>query len=492
LVSDPRDLVPVREYLVSNMPARVHRPGELAGYANFNAVLAGYIVARVSGQPYDQYVQEQILDRLGMAHSTARSPIPPHLRPLASTGYTYEDGVFRSFPDYTGQPAGLPSGGHQATVTDMARFMIAHLQGGRYGDGTAAEARILKEPTTQQMHSTLYTPDPRLLGTAYGFFDVSDNGQRTVGHSGYSPPMHSLLLLLPDRNLGVFVVYNSAGGGELTLQHTGFQRAFFDHYYAAPPVAPVQPPADFAARAGRFVGSYRLSSSPSTTFIKLVELFGSYRVPISDPGDGSLLLVVQGHEWRFVEVEPLRFRQVDGPFWAVFREDGAGRITHMVTDLMPQYGTVKLDWYETNGFHMALALGCVLAFLSVIPVALVRFVRSRRPSGDREPVARGARAAYGIMLGISVLNLLFVAGVVGVKQWGMTSELHAVSSFTKAVLGLGVLAAVLAVGALVYAALTWARGYWGVATRAHYTLVTVAAVAFVWFMDYWNLLGWRY
>ena len=69
----------------------------------------------------------------------------------------------------------------------MARFMIAHLQGGRYSDANIAEARILEETTARQMQSTLYTPDPRLLGTAYGFFDLSDNGQRTIGHSGYSP-----------------------------------------------------------------------------------------------------------------------------------------------------------------------------------------------------------------------------------------------------------------------------------------------------------------
>ncbi len=59
-------------------------------------------------------------------------------------------------------------------------------------------------------------------------------------------------------------------------------------------------------------------------------------------------------------------------------------------------------------------------------------------------------------------------------------------------MGLGVLAALLTVGALVYAVLAWKKGYWGVAFRAYYTLVTVAAVAFVWFLNYWNLLGWRF
>ncbi len=66
------------------------------------------------------------------------------------------------------------------------------------------------------------------------------------------------------------------------------------------------------------------------------------------------------------------------------------------------------------------------------------------------------------------------------------------SFMAKIVLGVGVLSAILTVGALVYTVLAWKDSYWGVTFRAYYTLVTVAAVAFVWFLNYWNLLGWRY
>jgi hypothetical protein len=59
-------------------------------------------------------------------------------------------------------------------------------------------------------------------------------------------------------------------------------------------------------------------------------------------------------------------------------------------------------------------------------------------------------------------------------------------------MGLGVLAAVLTVGALVYASLAWINRYWELPFRAYYTLVTIAAVAFVWFLNYWNWLGWQY
>jgi CubicO group peptidase (beta-lactamase class C family) len=490
VVSDTSELVPAREWLVSNMPARVHPPGDYAGYSNYNAMLAGYIVARVSGEPYDQYIQEHIFDPLGMAHSTAQSPIPADMRPQASVGYIYEDGAFKAFPDYIGQPAGWPSGAVQATVTDMARFMIAHLEDGRYSDANTAGARILKETTARQMHSTAYTPDPRLLGAAYGFADMSDNGQRTLGHTGYFPPMSSLLLLLPEQNLGVFVAYNSEGGRDLTTQHIGFQRAFFDHYYRAPEVKPIQPPADFAERAGRFEGLYRFASSPATTFQKVGGVVGANTVEISDPGDGTLLLSIAGYEQRFVEVKPLYFRQVDGQFGMIFREDEGGRITQMYTDLMPQFTTVKLNWYETPGFNLPLLLACVLVFLSMIPVAVIRYIRNRRLSSDRKPASRGARVAYSIIGGICVLNLLFVIGTV---LWGnQPTELHGAQLIVKIVLGVGVLSAVLTVGALIYGVLAWKNSYWGIATRVHYTLVTVAALAFVWFLNYWNLLGWRF
>jgi CubicO group peptidase (beta-lactamase class C family) len=495
LAKNPNDLMPPREWLVSHMPARVRPPGEVAAYSNYGAALAGYIVARVSGEPYDQYVQEHILNPLGMAHTTARLPTPQDVRAHASEGYTYEDGAFKAFPDYSdmGQPAMAPAGGMQSSATDMARFMIAQLRDGRPGDANAAEQSILNESTLRRMHSTLYTPDPRLLGTAHGFFDFTDNGQRTIGHSGGSDPIYSLLLLLPDQNLGVFVVYNSEGGRDLTLQHLGFQRAFFDHYYPSPALKPIEPPADFAERAGRFVGSYRITgSTPGTSYTTLEKvgvLFGMSTVKISDGGDGTLLFTNPWGKWRFVEAKPLYFRKVDGQFHILFREDERGRITHMFTDYTPMFAFEKLKWYETSAFNMALAAGCVLAFLSMIAVAAVRFIRYRRQSGYRKADPRGARVAYQIVVGISILNLLFVVGTVLSFN---PVPLFGVSMIYKIVLGLGVLSAVLTVGALIYGVLAWKRSYWGIAARVHYTLVTVAAVAFVWFLNFWNLLGWRF
>jgi CubicO group peptidase (beta-lactamase class C family) len=494
LTPDAGELVSEREWLVDNFPGRVRPPGEAAGYSNYNAMLGGYIVARVSGEPYDQYIQKHIFDPLGMTHSNVHPQIPENLRPFISKSYIYVDDALQPFPDYFAQPAGLPSGFHQASVTDMARFMIARLEGGSFRGDASTEIRILEEDTARLMLTTLYTPDPRLKGTAYGLFDFSENGQWVLGHSGYSPKMYGQLLLLPDQHLGVYVVYNSAGAEGLDFQHYGFQRPFFDHYYPAPAVAPIQPAADFAQRAERFTGQYRSTSSHSTTPEKVINLFGGLQ--ITSPGDGTLVVPMGGgNELRFVEVEPLYFRQVDGPFSMVFREDDKGNITYMFTDFIPHYGYVKLDWYEMPGFHLVLAQVLVLIILSVLLVALIRFIRSRRFGADRNSAPRGARSARvadRIILAVCLLNMLFLVGVALKFPPTQPSELHGIVMTTQVALVFGVLSALLTPAALVYTVLAWKDRYWGVAYRMYYTLATVAAVAFVWFLNYWNWLGWRY
>jgi len=481
------DLAPEREWLVSHIPARVRPPGEVAAYSNYGAALAGYIVAQVSGESYSQYVQDHILDPLGMKGSTAFWPIPSDIHARESVGYMDENGTIKVFPYIAGQVDLFPAGVIRASVTDMARFMIMHLQNGFYSDASS-EVHILEETTARQMHSTLYAPDLRLLGNAYGFFEFNDNGQWVIGHGGEAEPMQSALFLLPNQNLGVFVAYNSMGASALTSQHRGFQRAFFDHYYPAPELEPIQLPADFVAQADRFVGVYRWTRSSSTTLEKYTTQLFAPTVEVKNPGDGTLFMATPYGNMQLVALESLYFRQVDGPFHFVFREDGQGHIAYMFTDMIPQFAFEKERWYETVGFNIPLLLVSLLMFLSMFLIALIRFIRDRRLINSPKPSPRRVRVGYQLIIGISILNLLFV---VGTFIWGQ-QIVFGIPLIYKFVMGLGVLSTIMTVGALIYAVLAWKNGYWGIAFRTYYTLVVVAAIAFVWFLNQWNLLGWRY
>ena len=117
-------------------------------------------------------------------------------------GYIYNGGSY--IPEAFEYVQLYPAGAANSTALDMAKFMIAHLQEGRYG-----KVRILSQATAEQMHTQLFTNDPRVSGWDYGFMEMRLNGQRILWHCGDSVYFHTALVLLPEKDLGLFVTYNS-------------------------------------------------------------------------------------------------------------------------------------------------------------------------------------------------------------------------------------------------------------------------------------------
>ncbi len=342
----------------------------------------------------------------------------------------------------------VPAGGHASSIADMARFMIAHLQDGRYSDGAAGEfahpgggyggadaQHPIRAPTRA-------CSAPRT--------DCSNSRTTASGRSGTTAkPWASGVCCCssPEQSLGVFVAYNSETAGGLELQHLGFQRAFFDHYYPAPAVEPIQPPADFAERAGRFEGSYQLTRMSYTTLEKSMEFFGGNIVRISSPGDGTLLLTTGWGVWRFVEVEPLYFRQEDGAISASpFVRTARGASPICLPTSRPCTPSKSWPGLKRSAFNMGLLAACTLIFLSMIAAASIGAIRSRPP--PRRPEGRASRRGgrrSGSCSGSASLNVLFVGGMF---LWNNPKPMFGVSTPFQIVLGLGVLSAALTAGAL--------------------------------------------
>ena len=114
-------------YLKTHIPGRIYPPGTVPAYSNYATALAGYIIERVSGRPFNDYIEENIFKPLGMDHSTFRQPLPPALAPFMSNGYKLASDEPNPFEVVVPFPAGSLS----ATGSDMARFMLAHLQDGK-------------------------------------------------------------------------------------------------------------------------------------------------------------------------------------------------------------------------------------------------------------------------------------------------------------------------------------------------------------------------
>ncbi len=475
---------PLGAWLSAHIPARVRPPGLISAYSNYGVELAGYIVERISGIPYEEYIERNLFEPLGMEHTAVRQPLPHDLAPDMSLGYKYVDGSFQA-QTYQWLRS-LPAGAISSTASDMARFMIAHLQDGRYGD-----THILQEQTARQMHGTLFKMDERVNGFAYGFFERDMNGQRVIGHPGSTLVFSSDLILLPQQNLGLFVSYNTFGAE--TLIDT-LILGFMNHYY---PV--VQQASALAAnpgsRANDFLGSYRLGRSSHTNFEKVNGLL--LYLDVSAEPDGALLLgsPVSTTKTRIVPIGPLLFREETYGTPVVFRQSKGGEITHLLITNRPDQTWEKLAWFEAPSFHYALVLVCALLFLSVLVAAVAglhlsktRRIRTVQNSGLPQ-VARWLLGLIAALNLVALANFLWVfvgdySAFVDTVTRGDISPLHVP-------LLLWLIAALLTVVAVVFTVDAWKNRYWNARARVHYTLVTLAALAFIWFLNYWNLLGWR-
>ncbi|MEZ5347558.1 MAG: serine hydrolase domain-containing protein, partial [Pyrinomonadaceae bacterium] len=94
------------EYVKTHIPRRIFPPGTTPAYSNYGTTLAGYIVQRVSGQPFNQYIEEHIFKPLEMKNSTFVQPLPSGLAPKMSKGYLLGSGEAQKFEVVNAYPAG--------------------------------------------------------------------------------------------------------------------------------------------------------------------------------------------------------------------------------------------------------------------------------------------------------------------------------------------------------------------------------------------------
>ncbi|NIO49623.1 MAG: serine hydrolase [Candidatus Aminicenantes bacterium] len=477
----PEDLVPLAEFLARKMPARVRSPGKLTSYSNYGTALAGYILEKVAGVPFEDYVEENIFKMLDMQHSTFRQPLPSHLEDYMSGGYTYKNGLFRAegFEYINGL---APAGSMSTTAADIAKFMIAHLQHGKYG-----ENRILEEETAKLMHTQLFSHDPLVDGNAHGFWEMTYNNLRALVHGGDTIWFHSLLVIIPEKKLGLFVSFNSEGGSWPVYDN--LMKAFLNHYYPAPEPVDIKPPPGFKLRANRLSGSYGVTRVVSTTYEKLMALMMAVKVEANE--DSTLLITMPmglgSKQW--VEIEPLVFREVGGQDTVVFRENSKRRITYAFFGQIPILAAVKLAWYETPGFHYTLLAICMILFLSTLgwPASALSKLFCRH----KKEIPGAPWLVRFIAGGMSALYIIFLIGMFSVVSDYM-ELIFGVPPLLKILLILPILSALLTIGALFFAYIGWKNKYWTVCGRLHYTLVVLASLVFLCFLAYWNLLGFHF
>lgn len=298
---DADELVDYKEWTRQNLPERLWAPGVEAGYSNYGTALAGYIVEQVSGEHFADYVERHVFEPLGMTASTFREPLPAELEDRIARGHQLEDGrlTARPFQYYS---LIMPAGSATVSGPDMARFMLAMLNGGEL-DG----ARILSPESAALLETESIANAPNLPGLGHGYLIYREEGPRLIGHAGAMRDFRSNLILAPEAGFGVFlsVMASSPAGlpaqGELSSAITG--RVF--------PQDPA-PRWTEAGQAESVAGRYRVNRRDFSR-----EPDPERDLEITAAGPHALTIRSGEQVIRFEQTGPLLFEQISG-----FREGG--------------------------------------------------------------------------------------------------------------------------------------------------------------------------
>jgi len=305
IVSDPKQLVPLKVYAEQKTPERIFKAGSTPAYSNYATALAGYIVERISGQPFDDYIDAHLFKPLEMSHATFRQPLPAAFAADMSKGYALASQPAKPYEIVVAAPAGSLA----ASGVDMAHFMIAHLEGGEYHG-----ARILGAETLKMMHETPRDMIPPLNRMMLGFYEQNYNGHRIISHGGDTVYMHSYLHLLLDDHVGLFVSVNSQGreGAAGAIRGALFDDFLNRYFPGAPDVRSVD--AKTAAEHAKLMaGYYESSRRAETSFMSISSFASPFKLSVGKDGmlTAPSLKGRNGAPRYYREVAPFVWRDVD-------------------------------------------------------------------------------------------------------------------------------------------------------------------------------------
>jgi CubicO group peptidase (beta-lactamase class C family) len=375
--TDPNGVPSYDALLKRWTPTRIYDAGTTPAYSNYGASLAGYIVQRVSGEPFATYVERHIFTPLDMTHSSFRQPLPANLAPLMSKGYTEASKKPSGFEIVGPAPAGSLS----STGEDMAHFMIAHLQNGAYQGH-----RILQPATAQMMHDSPLTLLPPLNRMELGFFETNINGREVIAHLGDTEDFHTSLHLFLNDSVGFYVSFNSLGKGGAAggLRGALFQD-FADRYLPSTERDGRVDDSTAAKHAAMLAGTWVNSRRSESNFISAVGLVSQMKIGARK---GEIILPLpglNGQPRKWVEVAPFVWRDA-GSHERLGAKVVDGKVVRWsIDELSPFMVFDRTPWYQNSVW--LLPFFCVA--LAALAITALRW-----------PIAAMVRRHYGVTLSL--------------------------------------------------------------------------------------------
>lgn len=467
---DPYDYPLLRVFQRFQRPQHVRwSPDTRMSYSNPGYGIAGYLIEKITGEPYDQYIRETILQPLGMNNADYR--FTDANKALLASGY---DG---KSPKPVGYPYIYlrPAGDLKASPGDLARLVQFFLRRGIVGT-----TQWLKPESIARME----TPKTSLaaqhgLRLGYGLANYTEvaGGVVTRGHDGNIDGFFSTYRYMPEQDWGYVILLNSAGSGEALENSNHLAIDFLSKDYPKPykPALSLSPN-ELQALAGLY--AQRAPRNQMLAFLD--DLAGAILIRVA--GDHLTMSSLFGKPQPLLPAGKNLFRTEKDPEATIIFYEGEGRqmaLTSMGADPVSYALRVSRVWPYTR--MVLLALCCVL-MLSSLAFAVVWMVRKLigKMKGVRHLSVRGVP-----LLGVlCLMSIPFFAG----KLDG--AAIGTLNFFTFVIFLATILFPLLAVLGLVLAVrVPKEEIQHGV--RLHSLLVSLACCVVAAFLASWGLLGLR-
>lgn len=187
-------------------------------YDNVLYLVAGEVIEAVSGMSYEEFVTKRIFDKLGMKETKVR-PLEASKNKNTASPHSLVDGKLSVVAPFVNDNSN-PAGGISSCASDMAKWLIMHLDSGKIGK----DEKLFAPAVTKQLWQFVtpipiakYTGEliaiqPNFFGYALGFQVKDYCGHKVVTHTGAYPGYFSQVTMIPDIKLGVVVLTNQESG----------------------------------------------------------------------------------------------------------------------------------------------------------------------------------------------------------------------------------------------------------------------------------------
>jgi CubicO group peptidase (beta-lactamase class C family) len=244
-------------------------PGTRMSYSNPGNAIAGYLIEKIAGKPFDQYIRDTFLRPLGM--EKADYPFTDANKSLLSTGYESNPPKPVGYPFIYLRPAG----DLKASPGELAKLVQFLLRRGKAGD-----TQLVKPESILRMEvpeTTLAAKNGLRLGYGLANYSSVEGGIVTHGHDGGIDGFISTYRYMPEQNWGYVVLLNSTNSGRALTDLNRLAIDFLSKDFPKPQQAAIHPSAN---ELEKLAGYYSSRAPRSQMFAFLDDMAGGTRIRV--------------------------------------------------------------------------------------------------------------------------------------------------------------------------------------------------------------------